>query len=285
MLAQVLLVERVHDGREEAQLRLLRPAHDGRLVAVAVHPERGRGRARLRGRRPTATSCRRRGWTSTTSTATSSHGVHVAAMAGSWVSLVYGFAGLRDDDGAIVVLAAPADGAGTGCAFRLLRRRRRTLAGHDHPPRGALRGLVAATRSRSATSGGRSSVAPGAPVAIGLDPPLAGRDLRPRRRASPTPPSTTTGPGSGSRRRCRCPFDRELNERLKGVSRMESLDIILEQRRPDREPRRQGPPRGPQERLLPRAHRPRSRRTTSCPGSASCSPSCGRAASGRRSRR
>ena len=30
-----------------------------------------------------------------------SHGVHVAAMAGSWVSLVYGFAGLRDDDGAI----------------------------------------------------------------------------------------------------------------------------------------------------------------------------------------
>jgi len=29
------------------------------------------------------------------------HGVHVAAMAGSWVSLVYGFAGLRDDDGSV----------------------------------------------------------------------------------------------------------------------------------------------------------------------------------------
>ena len=27
------------------------------------------------------------------------HGVHIAAMAGSWVSLVYGFAGLRDDGG------------------------------------------------------------------------------------------------------------------------------------------------------------------------------------------
>ena len=30
-----------------------------------------------------------------------SHGVHVAAMAGSWVSLVRGFGGLRDDDGRI----------------------------------------------------------------------------------------------------------------------------------------------------------------------------------------
>ncbi|HEY4751762.1 MAG TPA: glycosyl hydrolase family 65 protein, partial [Candidatus Limnocylindrales bacterium] len=29
------------------------------------------------------------------------HGVHIAAMAGTWVALVYGFGGLRDDDGAV----------------------------------------------------------------------------------------------------------------------------------------------------------------------------------------
>ena len=51
VLAQVLLGERVHDRREEAQLRLLRPAHDRRLLAVPVHPERRGGGARLRRRR------------------------------------------------------------------------------------------------------------------------------------------------------------------------------------------------------------------------------------------
>ena len=42
------------------------------------------------------------------------HGVHVAAMAGSWVSLVYGFAGLRDDDGSIAFAPAAARRPGTG---------------------------------------------------------------------------------------------------------------------------------------------------------------------------
>ena len=48
--------QRVLAGAEEAQLRLLRPAHDRRLVPVGVHPEHRRRRDRLRRRRPSSTS-------------------------------------------------------------------------------------------------------------------------------------------------------------------------------------------------------------------------------------
>ena len=48
-----------------------------------------------------------------------SHGVHAAAMAGSWVSLVYGFAGLRDDDGRIS-FAPRLPGVWSRLRFRLL---------------------------------------------------------------------------------------------------------------------------------------------------------------------
>ena len=49
VLAQVLLGDVFTHGGEEAQLRLLRRAHDRRLVAVTLHPERRCGRAGLRG--------------------------------------------------------------------------------------------------------------------------------------------------------------------------------------------------------------------------------------------
>ena len=70
------------------------------------------------------------------------HGVHIAAMAGSWVSLVYGFAGLRDDDGRIAfsprlparldappVPAARPRGAAAGDARAGRPRRTRSLDG------------------------------------------------------------------------------------------------------------------------------------------------------------
>ena len=47
--------QRVLAGAEEAELRLLRPAHDRRLVAVGLHPEHRRRRDRLRRRRPSST--------------------------------------------------------------------------------------------------------------------------------------------------------------------------------------------------------------------------------------
>ena len=153
-----------------------------------------------------------------------SHGVHAAAMAGSWVSLVYGFAGLRDDDGRLS-FAPRLPAAWSRLRFRLLlgdALLQVTLTGH------------AATYE---LLGGRRAG----------DPPL--RAAAPRRRRQQ--PSVDLDP------RLECvifdldgvitdtaehhfrawqrlaaeislPFDRELNERLKGVSRMESLEIILE---------------------------------------------------------
>ncbi len=152
------------------------------------------------------------------------HGYHVAAMAGSWVSLVYGFAGLRDDDGSIA-FAPHLPAAWSRLAFRLLVGGS-TLA-------------VAITRHevRYEVTGGDGlsirhfgqpvRVGAGSPVTIGLDPTLravifdldgvitdtAEHHYRAWKRLA----------GEES-----IPFDRELNERLKGVSRMESLDIILD---------------------------------------------------------
>ena len=108
-----------------------------------------------------------------------SHGVHVAAMAGSWVSLVYGFAGLRDDDGAIA-FSPRLPGQWDRLAFRLLvggttlavtitrhavRVRGRGGRWGGHPP-------FRAAGRRPSRRPGRDRPRPVAP----------GRHLRPRRR-------------------------------------------------------------------------------------------------------
>ena len=81
-----------------------------------------------------------------------SHGVHVAAMAGTWVSLVSGFGGLRDDDGRLS-FAPRLPTAWTRLAFRL-RVGDALLAGDDDPPRDDLCRSRPAGRSSCATSGG-----------------------------------------------------------------------------------------------------------------------------------
>jgi beta-phosphoglucomutase len=153
-----------------------------------------------------------------------SHGVHIAAMAGSWVSLVYGFAGFRDDDGRLS-FAPRLPAAWHRLLFRLLVR-------------GAL--LQVTLTGRSATYevlegealeirhfGKQLRVASGVPATIDLHPRLecvifdldgvitdtAEHHFRAWQRLAAE---------------ISLPFDRELNERLKGVSRMESLEIILE---------------------------------------------------------
>ena len=108
-----------------------------------------------------------------------SHGVHVAAMAGSWVSLVYGFAGLRDDDGAIAFSPRLPE-AWDRLAFRLLvggTTLAVTITRH-------------AVRYEAESGDGLDIRHFGQPVSVrpgvaGRDRPrpgAPGRDLRPRRR-------------------------------------------------------------------------------------------------------
>jgi beta-phosphoglucomutase len=152
-----------------------------------------------------------------------SHGVHAAAMAGSWVSLVYGFAGFRDDAGRIT-FAPRLPAAWERLRFRLLVRST----------------LLAVTITGDAvnyeTVGGEAvgiehfgrpvHVAPGSPVTISLRPHLEAviLDLD----------GVITDTAEHHYRAWQrladeigVPFDRRLNEQLKGVSRMESLAIIL----------------------------------------------------------
>jgi alpha,alpha-trehalose phosphorylase len=153
-----------------------------------------------------------------------SHGVHAAAMAGSWVSLVYGFGGLRDDDGRISFAPRLPD-AWSRLRFRLLlgdALLQVTLTGHA-----ASYELLAGDALDVRHFGQPLRVVFGEPATIDLDPKLecvifdldgvitdtAEHHFRAWQRL------TTE---------VSLPFDRELNERLKGVSRMESLDIILE---------------------------------------------------------
>ena len=152
------------------------------------------------------------------------HGVHVAAMAGSWVSLVYGFAGLRDDDGSIAFSPRLPE-AWNRLAFRLLvggATLAVTITRHE-----VSYALLAGDSLAIRHFGRPVELTAAAPVVIGLDPGLravifdldgvitdtAEHHYRAWQRLA----------GEES-----IPFDRELNERLKGVSRMESLDIILE---------------------------------------------------------
>ena len=181
-----------------------------------------------------------------------SHGVHVAAMAGSWVSLVYGFAGLRDDDGAIAFSPRL---PGHGIAWR--------SGSSSAAPRWRSRSPVtpSATRPSPAmgwTSGisvGRSPSVLGAPVQIGLDPSLQAVifDL--------------DGVITDTAEHHYQAWQRLAAEIVAAVR--PGAQRAAQGRQPDGEPRhhprergpdgkrcRQGPPRRPQERLLPRAHRP-----------------------------
>lgn len=152
------------------------------------------------------------------------HGVHAAAMAGSWVSLVHGFGGFRDDDGRISF------GPRLPAAWSRLRFRLQlgeallqvTLTQHA-----ATYELLAGKSVEISHFGRPIDIVAGEPATIDLDPRLMGVvfDLD----------GVITDTAEHHFRawqrlagEIELPFDRELNERLKGVSRMESLDIILE---------------------------------------------------------
>ena len=153
-----------------------------------------------------------------------SHGVHAAAMAGSWVSLVYGFGGLRDDDGRLS-FAPRLPAAWSRLRFRLLVGDvilQVTLTGHT-----ATYELLAGDVVDIRHFGRPLRVSAGQAANVNLDPRLecvifdldgvitdtAEHHFRAWQRLASE---------------ISLPFDRDLNERLKGVSRMESLEIILE---------------------------------------------------------
>ncbi len=153
-----------------------------------------------------------------------SHGVHVAAMAGSWTSLVYGFGGFRDDDGQ-VSFAPRLPAAWSRLRFRLLlgdTLLQVTLTGHE-----ATYEVLAGDSVEIRHFGRPFRVSAAEARTIGLDPRLEGVifDLD----------GVITDTAEHHFRAWQrlaaeisLPFDRELNESLKGVSRMESLEIILE---------------------------------------------------------
>jgi beta-phosphoglucomutase len=153
-----------------------------------------------------------------------SHGVHAAAMAGSWVSLVYGFAGLRDDDGQIS-FAPRLPEAWSRLRFRLKlgdALLQVTLTGHS-----ATYELLVGEVLEIHHFGRPLHVVSGQPETQDLDPRLECVifDLD----------GVITDTAEHHFRAWQqlaseisLPFDRDLNERLKGVSRMESLEIILE---------------------------------------------------------
>ena len=132
------------------------------------------------------------------------HGVHVAAMAGSWVSLVYGFAGLRDDDGRIVVRAAPP--AGVEPPRVPAPRRGRDAAGHAHRATG--RPTSSSTAGRvEIRHFGRPHVVPrrASRSTIDLDARASRAvDLRPRRRHHRHRRAPLPGVEAARRRRSRC---------------------------------------------------------------------------------
>jgi beta-phosphoglucomutase len=151
------------------------------------------------------------------------HGVHIAAMAGTWYSLVYGFAGFRDD-GHVPSFRPRLPAAWSRLAFRLrlggsafaveLRNESVTYAVVDGPP-------VVIEHF-----GNRIEVHPGMPVCRGLVPRLEAVILD----LDGVLTNTSELHFRAWERLAReigVPFDRTLNERLKGVSRLECLDIIL----------------------------------------------------------
>ena len=152
------------------------------------------------------------------------HGVHMAAMAGSWVSLVYGFAGLRDHGGRIRF--APRLPAAWSRMQLQLNIRGSLLRVTLEPPLVTYE-LLDGGPLEIHHFGTALELLAGASVSLDVRPRLGAVlfDLD----------GVITDTAEHHYRAWKrlaseesLSFDRELNERLKGVSRMESLEIILD---------------------------------------------------------
>jgi len=151
-------------------------------------------------------------------------GAHMAAMAGSWLALVCGFAGMRDS-GAQLSFAPRLPATWRRLAFRLLAGRTRLRMT-----------LTPAEAAYEVERGGPIEILHfGQPLTVGPGRPVR-VDLRPRLRAvvfdlDGVLTDTAELHFQAWRRLAdeeSLPFDRALNERLKGVGRLDSLGIILD---------------------------------------------------------
>ncbi|HEY5629353.1 MAG TPA: beta-phosphoglucomutase, partial [Candidatus Limnocylindrales bacterium] len=150
-------------------------------------------------------------------------GVHIAAMAGTWVSVVNGFAGLRDDDGRLSFAPRLPD-AWHRLAFRLRVGTSRLRIAIT--PVEATYAVESGPPVELRHFGEAVTVLPGQPAVF---------DLRPRLRAvvfdldGVLTDSAELHYQAWARMAAEegLPFSRELNEQLKGIGRLESLEIIL----------------------------------------------------------
>jgi alpha,alpha-trehalose phosphorylase len=150
-------------------------------------------------------------------------GVHTAAMAGTWISIVYGFAGMRDHDGALSFNPKLPD-AWKRLFFRLRFRGR--LLEIEITGKAATYLLTEGTPIAVSHRGRELRLQPGSPVSVSLDPVLecVVFDL------DGVLTDTAELHFQAWQRLAAeegLPFDRTVNERLRGVSRRNSLDIIL----------------------------------------------------------
>jgi alpha,alpha-trehalose phosphorylase len=151
------------------------------------------------------------------------HGVHIAAMAGSWFALVHGFAGLRLRAGRLT-FAPRLPARWPGMRFRL--HYRGTLLAVSLTAREARYELLEGEAFELEHFSRTYTVAPGRPVVVGLDRSIEAVifDL------DGVLTDTAELHYRGWKRladELGIPFDRTVNERLKGVGRLDSLDIIL----------------------------------------------------------
>ncbi|MFT4257748.1 MAG: beta-phosphoglucomutase [Pseudoxanthomonas sp.] len=164
------------------------------------------------------------------------HGVHMAAMAGSWLGLAWGFAGLRVVDGELRFAPMLPEGwnrygfglhwrgrrlrvevDGTGARYALLDGAPLQIR-HAGQPLELASATPAAVALVDAGAALRAQVFPRACKALVFDLDGVLTDTA----------STHYHAWKRLADEIGVPFDREVNERLKGVDRMASLEIILE---------------------------------------------------------
>ncbi|QWP75144.1 beta-phosphoglucomutase [Lysobacter sp. K5869] len=162
------------------------------------------------------------------------HGVHMAALAGTWLGLASGFAGLRAVDGVLhFAPTLPQRWDGFGFGLRWQGRRLRIDVRRD----GVEYSLLDGAPLTVAHAGQRVELSQGAP----LRRPLAAPEVDARERF-PRPARALIFDLDGvltdtAQTHYRAwkrmadeegfPFDQHVNEQLKGVDRMSSLEIIL----------------------------------------------------------
>ncbi len=152
-----------------------------------------------------------------------SDGVHMAAMAGTWISLIYGFAGMRDRGGRLS-FSPRLPARWKKLSFRLQYRDSTLSVAVSHEK--AVYELLAGGPLAVSHKGREIRLERGAPAVRNLAPSLECVVLD----LDGVLASTAELHFRAWKRLCDelgIPFDRKVNERLKGVSRNESLQIIL----------------------------------------------------------